>query len=132
MARNIYFLVAVLIVFGIASAALSMRSCSEKRVPGFMNPRLTLEEALAASEQSGKPVFAVVAADDDPHCLALKREGLSDGRVIAWIKANTEPVYVDCTKFKKDPRVMELLARLEVETIPAMIVMRRNGQIGHL
>ena len=140
MARNIYFLLAMLLVFGIGAVALSTRSCTARRIPSFIDQRVSLEEAELRSEQSGKPVFILVAADWCPHCDRLKRGALVVDRLAAWIREHTEPVYVDATRIQadpergqtRDPQVMALMDKLKVDHLPAMILQRKGVQLGHV
>jgi thiol:disulfide interchange protein len=133
MAKNTNFLFALLAVVAIAWIALAARSCSAPRVPGFIDARLTLDEAQLRSRESGKPVFVLVAADWCPFCSSLKAGALADGRVASWLKENTEPVYVDVTRYKpQDPQAVEIFNRLNVDSIPAMILLRSGKQVGHI
>ena len=133
MNRNLNFLFALLIVMALVTLALVSRSCSTPRVPAFMDPLLTLEEAQARSSESGKPVFALVSADWCTYCDSLKRGALADSRVVAWLRANTEPVYVDATKSnRRDAETLALMSRLQVQGLPAMVLVKRGVQYGHL
>src|SRR5262249_10283236 len=134
-------LFSLLIVIAIASIALGVRSCSAPKYPAFIDPKISLDEAQARSKESGKPVFALVAADWCTHCAALKSGALADRRVAAWIKENTEPVYVDATRLspdtgiqqnRQDPELMALMSRLRVNSLPAMILLSKGAEIGHV
>jgi hypothetical protein len=98
MKSNLNFLFAVLVVVSIVSLALFSRGCSTPRVPEFIDPLLTFDEAMARSAESGKPVFALVSADWCTYCKSLKRNALTNSRVVSWLTANTIPVYVDATR----------------------------------
>ena len=63
MKSNLNFLFAVLVVVGIVSLALVSRGCSTPRVPEFIDPLLTFDEAMVRSVESGKPAFVLVSAD---------------------------------------------------------------------
>lgn len=133
MARNTNFLFALLIVVALAWMALAARGCSGPRVPAFIDAKLTLDEARERAKESGKPVFALVAADWCDHCAALKAGALRDSRVTSWISEHSVPVYVDVTRLQQhDPKTMEVLDQLKVDTIPAMILLDGNRQIGHV
>src|SRR5690606_16878133 len=98
MARNINFLFAILAVVLIASMALAARGCFSRRVPEFVDPKVTLDEAVERSMESGRPVLAIVGADWCPHCAAFADGTLSDPAVVAWAKEKSEAVYVDASR----------------------------------
>ena len=131
MKSNLNFLFAVLVVVSIVSLALFSRGCSTPRVPAFIDPLLTFDEAMARSAESGKPVFALVSADWCTYCKSLKRNALANSRVVSWLTANTIPVYVDATR-NNDTEVAVMTSRLRVQGFPAMILMTRGQELGHL
>ena len=133
MRSNMNFLFALLVVVLISTLALASRSCGPARIPGFIEPMVTLEEAEARSGQSGKPVFALVGADWCEHCTALKRGALSNSKVVTMLKEQTEPVYIDVSRWdKQDADAIAMMTRLGVKGLPAMILIKRGQQIGHV
>lgn len=131
MSSNLNFLFALLVVVLIATFALASRSCGTPRIPEFMDPLVKLEEAESRSSQSGKPVFALVAADWCAACTSLKAGALSDSDVAEFIKANFEPVYVDVSASnRQDADALAMMSRLGVRALPAMVVLRRGGRVG--
>ncbi len=131
MKSNLNFLFAVLAAMAIVSLALFSRGCSTPRVPEFIDPLLTFDEAMARSGESGKPAFVLVSADWCGYCRSLKRNALSNSRVVAWLRDNTIPVYVDATR-NHDTEVAAMTSRLRVQGFPAMILMKRGQELGHL
>src|SRR5262245_20036626 len=114
MKSNLNFLFAVLVVVAIVSLRLVSRGCSTLRVPEFIDPLLTFDEAMARSAESGKPAFVLVSADWCTYCKSLKRNALESSRVVTWLKENTIPVYVDATR-RQDTEVAAMTSRLRVQ-----------------
>jgi thiol:disulfide interchange protein len=131
VSSNLNFLFALLVVILIVTFALASRSCGTPRIPGFIDPLVKLEEAEARSSQSGKPVFALVAADWCAACTSLKAGALADSDVAEYIKANFEPVYVDVSASnRQDADALAMMSRLGVRALPAMVVLRRGVRMG--
>lgn len=131
MGSNLNFLFALLVVILISTVALASRGCGGPRIPGFIEPMVTLDEALTRSSQSGKPVFALVGADWCAPCTSFKRGTLSNSKVVAFLTANTEPVYIDATRSdRNDADTLAMMSRLGVKEIPTVVLIRRGQQIG--
>ncbi len=80
--------------------------------------------AVEASRTSGKPVLAFVTADWCGPCQSLKRGALVDPEVVAAIRADTQPVYVDATGDN------DQVDALNVTGVPALILIRPDGKGG--
>src|SRR5262245_4226282 len=133
MGSNLNFMFALLVVVLIATVALASRGCGGPRIPAFIDPMVTLEEAQTRSGQSGKPVFALVGADWCDYCRSLKRGALTNSKVVAFLKERTEPVYLDATRSDRhDSETLAMMSRLSVRGLPAMILIRKGVQIGHV
>ena len=131
MRSNLNFVLALLVVILIVTVALASRGCGGPRIPAFIDPLLTLDEALAQSSQSGKPVFALVGADWCDPCTSFKHGTLTNSKVVAFIKANTEPVYVDATRSARhDSETLAVMSRLGVSEIPTVVLLRKGQNIG--
>jgi thiol:disulfide interchange protein len=100
-------------------------------VPPVFEEKLTLEEATARAGQMNRPVLALASADWCGPCQDLKRGPLTDQRVAALIREHTVPAYVDLTN-SNDPESMRLGRRLNVQGIPALILMRGDEEISRL
>jgi len=87
----------------------------------------SLDQALAESAATGRPVLALATADWCGPCQAFKRGALADEGVAAWIGAHTVPVLVDLTD-EGAPGAQEAARLLMVESIPAL-VMLREGEV---
>src|SRR5690606_14723001 len=111
MARNINCLFAILAVVLIASMALAARGCFSRRVPEFVDPKVTLEGGVGRSRGRGRRVLAIVGADWCPDRAAFADGTLGGPAVVAWAKGRCEGVYVDASR-NREPRVQEVLARL--------------------
>jgi thioredoxin 2 len=131
MRSNLNFMFALLVVILIVTVALASRGCGGKRVPAFIDPLVTLDEAITRSGQSGRPVFALVGADWCEPCTSFKHGTLTSSRVVAFLKENTEPVYIDVTRSdRNDADALAMMSRLGVREIPTVILMRRGQIIG--
>src|ERR1051326_7355972 len=127
MRSNLNFLFALLVVILIVTIALASRGCGGPRVPKFIDPMLTVEEAEGRSSQSGKPVFVVVGADWSGDSDSFKRRTLSDSKLVAFLRANTEPVYFDATRSdKQDAETLAVMSRLGVSRRPSAVLIRRG------
>lgn len=60
----------------------------------FAHGPSTLDEAIALSTRSGKPVVAVATSDFCAPCQYYKRHGLADPQVQAWIREHAVPFFV--------------------------------------
>jgi thiol:disulfide interchange protein len=120
----------------IALAVVRQQYGGAAPTPTAFASHMTLEDALAESAASGKPVLAFATADWCGPCQSFKRGALADERVAAWIGENTLPAYVDLTS-DNDPRAQEAARLLEVASVPALmlvqngeVIARREGVVG--
>ncbi len=133
MRSNMNFLFALLVVILIVTIALASRGCGGPRVPSFIDPLVTLDEAQSRSAQSGKPVFALVGADWCEPCTSFKHGTLRNSKVVEFLKANTEPVYIDATRSaSNDADTLAMMSRLGVNEIPTIVLLRRGQSIGNV
>jgi thiol:disulfide interchange protein len=126
MRSNLNFLFALLVVILIVTVALASRGCGGGRVPAFIDPMLSVDEADARSRDSGKPVFVLVGADWCEPCHSFKAGAMRNSKVVQFLKDNTEPVYMDGTR-SNDTEVQGTLTRLGVQNFPACVI-RVRGQ----
>jgi len=120
---NLGFLIAIVGVF----IGLKLYMGRHAELPAYFDASRTLQDALAASEVSGKPVLAVVSADWCPSCQGFKRGALSDAEVSGWISQNTEPVYIDVTSGNNPDAAV-----LSVRVIPAVVLMKADGELARV
>lgn len=90
--------------------------------PVVFDETRSLEEAMAESESSGKPIVALVTADWCPPCQALKRETLTDPAVAEWIGRETVTVYLE------DGKHREMISKLPVQAFPTTLMIR-DGRV---
>ena len=114
----------VLVVIVAGFVAIQLWRGRPAGTPAFFEPGVTLRDALAASERSGRPVLAVATADWCGPCQGFKRGALSDTRVAEWIETHTEPVSIDATK-PGNPDA----AALGVRSVPTVILLRGGEEL---
>lgn len=95
--------------------------------PAAFEREITLDQALAESEATGRPVLAFATADWCGPCQALKRGALTDGSVAGAIRERTVPVYADFSV--TDETSIGLGTRLGVSAIPALILIRDGEEV---
>jgi thiol:disulfide interchange protein len=133
MARALYFLLALLAFVLIVTVALLSQKCSAPVFPAGFDPRRTLDEARAREEDSGKPVLVFVTADWCDDCKALRAGALNSSRISNWIHDQTESVYLDVTRSASgDSDMQALMAKLGVESPPAIVLLRKGKEIGRV
>ncbi len=112
--------IAALLVVG-ALAPRLFGGGSVAPTPSVFDTSVSLDEALQRSDESGRPVFALVTADWCPPCQSLKRNALTDARVQGLIERSTVPVYIT----DKNGHDVE---RLGVSAFPTSFILR-NGEV---
>jgi len=90
-------------------------------VPDAFDTGVTLQTAMDASADTGKPVLAFATADWCQACQAFKRGALSSSAVSDYIETNTQPVYLDLTD-SSDSQVTSTAQSLAVRSLPSLIM----------
>jgi len=90
--------------------------------PPMFDTSVTFDEAMAASAQTGKPVFAFVTADWCGPCQVFKRGALAEPRVVERVREATVPVYIDADAHP------DLVQRLGVSGFPSVLLLR-DGRV---
>jgi thiol:disulfide interchange protein len=133
MEGKLNFLFALLAVILIAWVAMMTYSCSGHATPPYFNKRLTLEEAATQAEQNDRIVFALFTADWCEPCTKFKSRALADSRIVDWIKAHAQPVYVDMTKADSgDADAAAVKARYDINYYPSVLLMRKGREVARL
>ncbi len=116
-------LVIIVLILGAALVMPMLRGVAPK--PDMFSEGLTLNDALDRSDQTGKPVLAVVTADWCGACQALKRGALSDAAIKAIVRESFVPVYVD-----SDRSPGEVAQIGNVEYLPTTVVIVGGREAG--
>src|SRR5262245_19698056 len=95
-------------------------------IPAPFSDGVTIQQGIERSTQSGKPVLVLATADWCGPCQRFKRGPMSDPRVAALVQDRFEPVYLDVDKQR------ELASKLEIESIPALRVLRPGQPMAKL
>ncbi|MEX2219042.1 MAG: thioredoxin family protein [Phycisphaerales bacterium] len=133
MAKAMNFMLALLVVTLIAWLAMCSRSCGAPAYPEGFERGLTLQEAAARADDSGRPVLVLVVADWSQECGRLRAGALDSARVVEWIAANTEPVCLDVSAARTgNLEAQAAMVRLGVSELPAIVLLRRGREIGRL
>lgn len=130
METNLNFLYALLIVIVIASVSLAVRTCAAPKFPPAFTRHTTIESAVAASAESGRPVLALFTADWCGECQKFKRSALSSSRVTSWIQDHVETAYIDVSGAAGgniDQR--RLLTRHRVQAVPVLIMLEPGQEL---
>lgn len=129
MSRASWIKLALFAAFVLALVAFqTVRGSGAPKPPAFAaaDAPANLDEAIAKSASTGKPVFALATADWCPPCQSLKRDALNDQRITQFLTERTVPLYLDVTN-ANGPSTADA-QRLEVRSIPAMYII----QDGHI
>lgn len=111
-------LVGVAVIVGFAVISMIRGGAKVAPTPAVFSEGTTLEQAIAESKESGKPVYVVVTATWCGPCQHLKSTTLVEPEVASWIDEHTIPVYIDADEGRADA------GRLGVSSIPATLILR--------
>lgn len=117
-------LLAVVLVLGLLRA----RFGGVAQTPASFAAHTTLNEAMARSAETGRPVLALVTADWCGPCQTLKRGALADERVAGWIGEHAIPAYVDGTDDRLEQTQRELRL-LDIRVFPTLVLLDSSGEI---
>lgn len=122
MKRDTWFLFAILAVLATVFALRGFGGPAA--TPGVFSDEYTLEQARAVSAETGKPILALATADWCPPCQSLKRGALSDPDVVAYLRENTVPVYIE------ESSGIEAIRELRVKRYPTTVVLNGEAVLG--
>lgn len=96
--------------------------------PAVMTGALTLDAALDASLQDGRPVVVIAHADWCPPCQTLKRTGLADAQVAEWLASRAHVVSLDMTnqRAEGDQATVAAADRVGVQFLPTMVMLEKG------
>ena len=104
--------VAVLLVAVAVMAGLRLFSATGAApTPAAFASHVSLEAAIAAEGQNGRPVVAFATADWCGPCQSFKRGALADERVTAWIGDRANAAFVDLTDQSFQPAAVAITTR---------------------
>jgi thioredoxin 1 len=125
------FLVGIVVVLAavIMGPRLLRGGGSHETPAAFVNAsgaRVTLDAALLASRESGKPVLAYATASWCGPCQHFKATTLADAEVTEFITRNFEAAYVDVDE---DPKGAQ---SLRVTSVPTLVVFANGEERGRV
>jgi thioredoxin-related protein len=109
-----------------AVVGLQVWSGRSAAVPAVFGRHLTLAQATQQAAASGRMVFVFSSLTGCAPCQSLKRGAMTNPEVIAWIEANTEPVYLEA------PADRDQVATLGVQAFPTLTLLRGDKIIDRL
>ncbi|MGD1915875.1 MAG: thioredoxin family protein [Phycisphaerales bacterium] len=127
--RPIAGIVGTVVIFALAAALLFrmvLGGGSVAPTPEFM-PTTTNLASMQFSDD--KPVVAIVTADWCPPCQALKKNALTDARVVEFLASEAQAVMIDGTD---TGAASETLQQLGVRVFPSTVVVRNGKPVATL
>jgi thiol:disulfide interchange protein len=97
-------------------------------VPAVFGENLSVRQAEARQEQTGRLVLVVATADWCQPCQKLKAGPLTDDDVVEAIERETEPVYLDLTDARRGSEAAAAAERLRIRSVPSLVLLR-NGKV---
>jgi protein disulfide-isomerase len=122
--RRTWSFVLVILVALLAFTMVMRRSAP---TPEVFDTKITLTQANAEAAKTGKPVLVFATADWCGYCQKMKRGALKDQTVQQWIRLNTHPVYLDCTK-----EVPAEARGLPIDGFPTLLLLREGESVAAL
>jgi thioredoxin 2 len=99
---------------------------TKKHPPAFL-PASTIDEAVAASATSGKPVLLLFTADWCGPCQGLKQGALSDPGFAKLVQGSTHAVLVDCTA-----SMPAIGSQLGVKGYPTLMLVKNGKELARI
>jgi len=121
-----FFILGLFVLAFIVTAALQPKAGK----PAAFADGTTFEQAVAQSNETGKPVFVLATADWCRPCQHLKSTALRDERVEAAIRERTIPVYLDLTEQQSRTAESQVAREMMISSIPTMVLWRPDGELG--
>lgn len=114
MKKDMLFLILILSALTTVFIIRAMTGTAD--TPAVFSDAHDLDQAMLLSQETGKPIVAVATADWCPPCQDLKRGALSDPEVVAFLRENTIPVYLE------ESTGMEQIRALGVRAYPTTVI----------
>lgn len=118
-------------IFGLFVLAFIVTAAMQPRggMPAAFADGTTFDQAVAKSNETGKPVLVLATADWCRPCQHLKSTTLSDERVEAAIRERTIPVYLDLTEQSTATAEMQVARQMNISSLPTMVLWRPDGEL---
>jgi len=120
------FIIAIVVAVGLL-AFVRQYAGRTAQTPEMFASAASLDQALAQSSSSGKPLFVVITADWCPPCQMYKRDALADEQVVRAVLEAAIPVYIDHDKDKDDVARLAGMGLPERFGLPTTLIVREGG-----